>query len=230
MARIGVIAGTNFFGKKLIGNYKEKTIKTKHGNADVLISDKIIFIPRHGKNKNIPPHKINNKANIIALKKLGIKKIIGIGSSGSLKKIKLPAIIIPHDYINIWGIPTFYDSKIVHITPSLDEALRKKIIETAKKLKIKTINKGIYINTIGPRLETKAEINLLKNFGDIVGMTIAKEATLAKELNLSYAAIVSIDNYCHGIAKEKLTYKQIQKNAANNSNNIKRLLFAVLGT
>lgn len=187
----------------------------------------IFFLQRHG--KNTPPHKINHKKNILKIKKKKIKNIIGINSVGSLKKyIKPGSIVIPHDYINLKDIQTYYDIKVKHITPSLDDNLRKKIIDAAKKAKIKTINKAIYIQTIGPRLETKAEINFIKNFADIVGMTMANEATLAKELGLNYASICSVDNYAHGISKEKLSFKRIEKNQNKNREKIIRLLNEII--
>lgn len=183
----------------------------------------IFFLQRHG--KNIPPHKINHKRNILFLKKKGVKNVIGINSVGSLKRNIGPgSIIIPQDYINLKDIQTYYDVKAKHITPGLDNKLRKKIINAAKKAKIKTINKGIYIQTIGPRLETKAEINFIKNFADIVGMTMANEATLAKELGLNYASICSVDNYANGIIKKSLTFLQIKKAQKKNQKKIKRLL------
>ncbi len=83
---------------------------------------------------------------------------------------------------------------------------------------------GTYVQTIGPRLETRAEIKMLKRFGDIVGMTLASEATLAMELELPYASICSVDNYCHGIHKTPLTMDEIFQNVANNARTIENIL------
>lgn len=226
---IGIIGGTSLFKIQLFEYSKEKTIETEFGKAQLIISKDIAFIPRHGINKNIPPHRINHKANIMALKKLGVENILTVTSVGSLKsEIKPSKILVPNDYINFWNIQTFYDEKIVHITPKLNENLRKIVISTAKKIGIDVYEKGIYIQTTGPRLETKAEINLLKNFGDVVGMTMATEATLAKELNLNYVNISSVENYCHGIVGKELSNEQILKNAEMNSEKIKKLLLAVI--
>lgn len=187
----------------------------------------VLFLNRHG--KNIPPHKINHKKNISFLKKKGIKIIIGINSVGSLKKkIKVGTIVIPNDYINLKNIHTYCDIKAKHITPGLDQGLRKKIIASAKKSKIKILPKATYIQTIGPRFETKAEVNMIKNFADIVGMTMANEATLAKELNIKYASICVVDNYANGIADKKISIKDIIKNQDKNRKKIIRLLGAVL--
>ncbi len=186
---------------------------------------KVFFLNRHGKNRNIPPHKINHKKNLLKIKSMEIKKVIGVNSVGSLKlNIKPGSIIVPDDYINLKNIQTYYDIKAKHITPGLDETLRKEIINVAKRAKIRVIKKGIYIQTIGPRLETKAEINMLKDYGDIVGMTMANEATLAKELGLRYASICMVDNYANGIIKKPLTFEMIKKTQKRNQKRIARLL------
>lgn len=227
--KIGIIGGTGLSGIKFLENSSEDEIETRYGRVYILKSDNVVFIPRHGKNNNIPPHMINYGADMMALKDMGVKKIVGISSVGSLKKKITPgSILIPHDYINLWNIQSYYDNEILHITPELDEGLREIIIQTAKKLKIKIIEKGIYFQTSGPRLETKAEINFIKNYADVIGMTMASEATLAKELNLRYGSICSVDNYCHGIIDEKLDFKKVVERASNGRGNLLKLLTAVI--
>jgi 5'-methylthioadenosine phosphorylase len=174
----------------------------------------VIFIQRHG--NNIPPHKINHQENITKLKQKGVKQIIAICSVGSLKlEIQVGAIVIPDDYIN-FNTSTIFNNKAIHTVPSLDTNLRNKIMDSAKKLNIETINQGIYFQTKGPRFETKAEINLIKNYADILGMTMASEATIANELGLKYAAICSIDNYANGISNTPLSFDEITKTQKTN--------------
>ncbi|NQU98706.1 MTAP family purine nucleoside phosphorylase [Candidatus Woesearchaeota archaeon] len=185
-----------------------------------------VFLQRHG--EGIPPHKIDHKANLLSLKEKGVDKVIGVCSVGSLK-LDIPpgSIVIPHDYINLTNMQTYNDLEAVHITPSLDEELRNKIIEAAKK-GISIVNKGVYIQTTGPRLETKAEINMIKNYADIVGMTMANEATLAKELGMKYAAICSVDNFANGLTDEEISIENVNKNQEKNKEKILKLLEAVL--
>lgn len=229
MPRTGVIGGTIFFENKLIEEPEKKTVKTPYGSVDVFVKDNLIFIPRHGIDNNIPPHKINYRAYIYALKELGVKNIIAAGSSGCLnKEITLPAIAVPSDYINFHDVSTFHDDKIIHITPNLNDELRQRIIKAAKEININIINDGVYIETKGPRIETKAEVNMLKNFGDFVGMTCASEATLAKEFDIKYAFIVSLDNYGNGLVEKELKYEEIKENAAKNSGNIKKLILETI--
>lgn len=190
-------------------------------------SKNIIFLQRHG--KDIPPHRIDHKKNVLSLKKKGVKDIIGINSVGSLKQeIKPGSLVIPHDYINLKNIQTYFDLEVKHITPGLDEKLRMDIIGAAKKTDLNIVKRGIYIQTIGPRLETKAEIDMIRNYADVVGMTMANEATLAKELDLRYASICSVDNYAHGICNEDVTFEMIKKTQEITSEKIEKLLDELL--
>ena len=217
---LGIIGGTSLFGSKFLEDAKEKEIETEYGTVYLLFtvthSHEVVFIPRHGKKENIPPHRINHKANIMAFKELNVEKIVGVTSVGSLKlDLKPRSIVVPHDYISLCYIPTFYDDEIVHVTPGLDEGLRRDIIKVATDLGVDLIERGVYFQTVGPRLETRAEINLIKNYADVVGMNMASEATLAKELELRYANISTVDNYAHGIiAEEELDYKKIVEAAS----------------
>jgi 5'-methylthioadenosine phosphorylase len=227
---LGVIGGVGFFENEMFKEAACLEIETPYGPSEIFETENILFLPRHGIKNRRPPHMVNHRANLMALKERGIKRIIGMNSVGSLKlEIPPPSILIPDDYINFVDIATYHDSKIVHIVPSLDENLRNDLISHAKMESLDVIENGIYIQTRGPRLETKAEISLFKNFGDIVGMTMASEATLARELDLAYASICSVDNYANGIVKEALTNDNILANARVNSDRIKEFIFKIAG-
>jgi len=229
MAKIGVIAGTAFRRIGLLEETNPLEVPTRFGKVTFMESDDIVFLPRHGMEDSTPPHKINHRAHLSAFKELGIPRIIGVNSVGSLKpEIPPQTIIIPHDYINLWGIQTLFDHEIRHITPGLNGDLRQLILGVAKRRKIEVMGEGIYIQTRGPRLETRAEIHLLKQFGDIVGMTMGNEATLAEELSLPYASICSVDNYCHGISQTPLTAEEIIRNARGNMERVKSLVLAII--
>lgn len=226
--RVGVVGGASFSGLDFLGDVRAREVRTPYGNVLLFAGDKIVYLPRHGVGRNIPPHMINHRANIRALADCNVTKIISVSSAGSLRKnIRPGSIMVPHDYVNLWGTPTFYDKKIVHITPQLDEELRKTITLKAGELKIEVIDGGVYVQTTGPRLETKAEIRVLKTFGDVVGMTMASEATLAQELGLAYATITSVDNYANGITEKPLHFEDVTKASLKNKDKIIRLLDAV---
>ncbi len=224
--KIGLIGGTGLLKAKILSKPKAEIVNTNYGKVKLLREGNIYFLQRH--QDNLPPHLINHKANIAALKKKGIKNIIGVGSCGSLKKsIKPGDIVVPGDYINIYKIITFFDKGFHFTTPGLSEKLRKKIVKAAKKSKIKVHEKGIYVQTKGPRFETKAEINMFKAYADVLSMTLANEITLAKELKLEYAAVCVIDNYCHGIGK-KISQKQISETSRKNQGKVKKLINAIV--
>ncbi len=229
MVKTGVIAGTAFRRIGLSEEMDPLEVSTRFGKVTILESDDIVFLPRHGVRDSIPPHRINYRANLSAFKELEISRIIGVNSVGSLKpEIPPKTLVIPHDYINLWGVQTLFDDEIRHITPELNEDLRQLILRMAREHKIQVTGEGVYIQTRGPRLETRAEIHLLRQFGDIVGMTMANEATLAEELSIPYASICSVDNYCHGISQTPLKAEDILRTAQSNMERAKSLVLAII--
>ena len=229
MAKTGIIAGTAFGRIGLSGQATPVEVPTRFGKVTLLESEGIVFLPRHGIEDSTPPHRINHRAHLSAFKDLEVLRIVGVNSVGSLKpEIPPKTILVPHDYINLWGIQTLFNDEIRHITPGLDEDLRRLILRVAKKRKIEIASQGVYIQTTGPRLETRAEIQLLRQFGDVVGMTMANEATLSRELSIPYVSICSVDNYCHGISDTPLAAEEILRNARTNMEKVKSLVLAIV--
>jgi len=188
---LGIIGGTALLAAKLPALQK-KTISTPFGKTDVYIG-KFIFIPRH--QNNTPPHNINHKAHLAACKILGVDRLILIGSTGGMKEHVRPGtIVIPNDYYCPWDIPTLHDNDIHHVPPAVDEGLWQALREL-----IPDAVSGTYLQTHGPRFETRAEIASFAEHTDIVGMTIASELTLANELGIPAAALCTVDNYANGI-------------------------------
>jgi 5'-methylthioadenosine phosphorylase len=210
---LGIIAGTNPIGGEFEeGIGRKETVRTGYGDADVFKGDDTIFLPRHGIAMDTPPHRINHRANISALKESGVDGVVCVCSTGSLNpEIPPGTLVVPHDYIN-FGMPlTFYDDRIRHIVPELDSGLRSRILEASHGK-----DGGVYVQTHGPRFETKAEIRVLGQFADIIGMTMANEATLS--------ALCTVDNYANGVAEVAdvtaqepgLSYEAIIKNIERN--------------
>jgi 5'-methylthioadenosine phosphorylase len=228
---LGLIVGSNKVDLDKFDAFNPSTIDTPHGPAYFLVAIKqqLVILPRHGKESNIPPHMINHRANILGFQKLEVKDIISFTSVGSLHpELKPSHLIIPDDYINLGKIPTYFDTMIKHIVPSLATKLRNHLIDKIKQLQTTSRFTGTYIQTTGPRLETKAEIQMLKMFGDVVGMTMAAEATLAKELEIDYANVSVIDNFCHGLLDEPLNLETLSENQAKNAENIERIIQTLL--
>ena len=227
---LGILGGSGYDGLPFLEKVTRKNVGTLFGepSARLAISKiadtKIVFIPRHGATHEIPANRVNHQANLTAMRKENVTHILASSSTGSLKRIIRPGdFVIPDDYIGFWNIPTVR-SDVHHATPALDPNLRKTILQAAKKDGLTVRNGGTYIQTTGPRLETKAEIAFFKDYGEILGMTMASEATLACELGMAYASLCSVDNYCNGIVPQPLTYGQILLRQRSNSNRILRTL------
>ena len=209
---------------RIFSSWKTQQIKTAYGIVEFKTEENSIFLQRHGKSL-VPPHMISHKANIQALKDLGIEKIIAINSVGSLKTALKPGtFIIPDDFISFWHIPTFFDRKMVFTVPEMDKALGKALYNACKEQIAYLRFGGTYIQTTGPRFETKSEIRMLKDYGHAVGMTMASEATLCMECGIPYASLCSIDNYCNGIIKVPLTMQQVTDSIQKNIKIIEGLI------
>jgi 5'-methylthioadenosine phosphorylase len=234
MKPVGIISGTiPLHEEGFLKGLKQISAENPFGHTLVFASKIAVFIPRHGidAKKGTPPHRINHRANLMALQEMGVEEVIGINSTGSLQRDITPGIIvIPDDYISPSDIPTIFDDRAVHITPVLSETIREKLIGTAGQLEIPVRERGIYWQTAGPRLETKAEIQMMSQFADIVGMTMASEATIAQEMGLSYAAICSVDNYGHGLVEEPLAAEKIARGARRNVHTILKIINGYLQT
>ncbi len=234
---VAIVGGTNILNTKVLEEAEELEVKTPFGKAEIDVGVinglKIALIRRHGRKNNIPPHKINHAANFWALKELGVKKVLGMGSVGCLKKdVSLPAIAIPHDYIDFFSGATVVKSELLHITPGFDEELRKCLINEAREVCSKRgytlLERAIYFQSRGPRLETKAEVRIISQWADCVGMTAGSEATVCKELGIRYAALCTVDNYANGISDEEIDYKEIVRRAKNSANIAIEILLRVL--
>lgn len=218
---LGIIGGTALLAAKL-PPLEKKIIATPYGTAEVYAGS-FILLPRH--QKNTPPHKINHRAHIAALKLLGVDKLILIGSVGSMKAELSPgSIVIPNDYFCPWDIPSFYDKTISHAPPSVDEKLREELFKIVPDAKV-----GTYFQAHGPRFETRAEIACFAEHTDIVGMTIASELTLASELGIFAAAVCTIDNYANGIGGEGAPdYDEIVSVAKQNGERVSKIITKIV--
>ncbi len=185
----------------------------------------VVFLARHGQPHTIPPHLVNYRANLMALKQLSVKSIIAINAVGGIHAdmCKAPHIVIPHQIIDYsYGRAHTYSgcdvtvelNHLQHIdfTHPFDLTLREKLIAQLNKTTLSHSSFGVYGCTQGPRLETTAEIKRMQRDGcDIVGMTMMPEAALARELNIPYAAICLVVNPAAGLSETEITMDDIKK-------------------
>jgi 5'-methylthioadenosine phosphorylase len=177
----------------------------------------IVVLARHGSPATVPPHKVNHKANVLALADAGVDCIVSICSSGALKEtVPVPSIAVPEDFIDLWSGATIFDSGIHHITPYFDADLRRAAIAALRRSGIDPIDGGVYVQTRGPRLETASEVRFLSTMADYVGMNMGSESTIALELGIPVAGIVTVDNLANGVRGNRPEFKDILATARSN--------------
>ncbi len=243
MNKLAIIGGTGLTNFKDLNITQQQIINTPYGETSasiiqgVLDKNQVIFLARHGSQHNIPPHKINYRANIWALKQMGVTDVIAIAAVGGINSDMLPSeLVIPNqliDYTESREHTFFADNleAVTHIdfTEPYCEKLRQQLLKTAKELNIKIHSQGIYGATQGPRLETAAEINRLERDGcDIVGMTGMPEAVLARELELCYATCAIIANPAAGRSIGQITMEDIRKILAQGMKQVYQLLTQII--
>ncbi len=199
---LGIIGGTSLLFSTLPA-LKKQRVDTPFGNTELLAGD-IVMLMRH--QNGLPPHRINFRANLAALAIAGVDRIVAFGSTGSLKPSITPgSLVIPTDYVSMTDIPSIHDHAIVHVRPELSPGLAKQVSQHVPAASFG----GVYVQTRGPRIETVAEVQVLSKIADVVGMTVASEATLACELGMDFCALCTVDNYAHGLGSEVLTFEHI---------------------
>jgi len=234
-ASLTIIGGSGVYNSTLFKNIKTIRMTTPFGSPSApieignFLGKEVAFLARHGKKHTIPPHLVNSRANLWAIKKLGIERVIGICAVGSLRDEYKPGqILLPDQFIDFTKKReyTFYNQgKTVHVSLAdpFCPYLRNLFYKEAKKLRISIHQKGTYLCIEGPRFSTRAESRMFRNFAEIIGMTLVPEVQLARELEICYLSLAMITDY--DVWQEKpVNTKEILETMANNLDNIKRLL------
>lgn len=181
----------------------------------VVSGKSVAFLARHGSEHALAPHQINYRANIWALKELGVERILAINAVGGIHSAMGPeTLILPDQIIDYtWGREhSFWSDQVLHVDFSqpFDGPLRRQLIALSKQGNLGFVVHGVYGCTQGPRLESAAEIQRLRRDGcDLVGMTAMPEASLARELALDYASLCISVNWAAGLSDEKITMDAI---------------------
>ena len=242
MVKIGIIGGSGMDDPQLLDNYEKVDMITEFGPPSSSITQgtlngvEVAILPRHGKKHEIMPTNVNNRANILALKKLGCTHILATTAVGSLKEKIAPGhFVIIDQFIDrtTKRAQTFYDKNRVCHIPMADpfcEKLRNNFIEAAKELNITHHEKGTVVTIEGPRFSTKAESHMFRSWGaDIINMSTVPEAVLAREAGLCYSAVaMSTDYDCWRESTEAVTLDEVLRVMKENSDKVKELLRAVL--
>ena len=231
-ATIGVIGGSGLYEMEGLGRVKEMRVTTPFGAPSdvVVVGDlegvRVAFLSRHGRGHRLSPSEINYRANIYALKKLGVARIISISAVGSMKESLQPGhIVIPDQFIDLTKrrISTFFDGGVVAHVALADPICPEEAayLSNAVKKSGGTVHEGgVYLCIEGPQFSTRAESFMYRQWGvDVIGMTNLPEAKLAREAELCYATMALVTDYdCwhhgHAVVSVEAILSTLQKNVA----------------
>lgn len=204
--RIGIIGGSGIDDPSMFTKLEERDMDTPYGkpSAPIEIGEvggaKVAFIARHGKGHVYPPHRVPARANIWALKELGVERIIATCTCGSLKEDFHPGeIVVLDQFVDFTKSRqySFYDDRTVHIgvADPFCPNTRETFNDEARALGIPFHGEGTYVCIEGPRFSTKAESRMYSGFADVVGMTIVPECVLAREKEMCYVSLANVTDY-----------------------------------
>jgi len=234
-----IIGGTGVYA--LSPESRNETVETQYGTVQVDIAKfggkEIAFLARHGKGHSVPPHLINYRANMRALKELGVKYVYATAAVGSCNDRFAPGdMAVIKDFIDFTKTrsATFYEGGsqgVAHVDMSdpYCENLRKKFYGMASRDGIDIKGDAVYVCTEGPRFETAHEIKMYRQLGgDVIGMTNVPEVVLAKELGMCYAAVGMVTNWCTGIKSGSIAMHDIEGALAKSKDKVTGVFIRLL--
>lgn len=245
MTDLAIIGGTGLTRLQQLAIERREVMHTPYGEPSgaltfgVMCGRDVAFLPRHGYGHTIPPHMVNYRANLWALKEQGIKRVIAVCAVGGIRSDLVPSsIVIPDQIIDYtWSRNhTFFESDLSEVThidftePYCPE-MRAQLLDAAGRTGVEAIASGTYGASQGPRLETASEIDRMERDGcHMVGMTGMPEAALARELDLCYAAIAVPSNPAAGRGIGAISMEEIEQNLAIGMKKVRAILEEVITT
>jgi len=239
MGKIGIIGGSGVYNIEGISHLKEISVATPFGKpSDKIMTGRlegkeVAFLPRHGKGHRINPSEMNYRANVYAMKKIGVDRIISMTACGSLREDFKPLdFVIPDQFVdrtNQARPMTFFEKGVVaHISfaDPVCKGLADILARSFKELGFTCHTPATYLNMEGPAFSTRAESNLYRKWGmDIIGMTNMSEAKLCREAEICYATLAAITDFdCWYVSEEQVTLEMVIQNLLKNVDNAKKIL------
>ena len=240
-AHVGIIGGSGLYDPGIVEDAREVRVYTPYGEpSDFIVVGsvrgvRVAFLPRHGRGHRIPPHRINYRANIWALKALGVKWVVSVSAVGSLREDYKPGdFVVPDQFIDMTKSRkyTFFDGPITAHVSMADPFcydLREKIAETVESLGYPVHPRGTYVCIEGPRFSTRAESRIWKDVfkADIIGMTLVPEVNLACEAQLCYATLAMVTDY-DVWAEHPVTAEEVERIMKQNTERAKKILYELI--
>jgi 5'-methylthioadenosine phosphorylase len=239
-ADVGVFGGSGFYS--FLERVETVELDTPYGRPSAPIAvgevggSRVAFLPRHGPNHELPPHRIPYRANLWALRELGVRRIVGPCASGALRAdLTLGEFVVCDQYVDrTWGRgDTFYDGpQTTHVSAAdpYCPGLRRLLVDTAAELGIPARDCGTVVVVQGPRFSTRAESRWFRSMGwDVINMTAYPECHLARELELCYATIAMVTDYDVGVkGQPAVTAAEVVQVFEENNARLRELLLAVI--
>lgn len=240
--RLAIIGGTGVYGLASAAMRDPRTVETAYGVAQVRRAEvgghEVFFLARHGADHSIPPHRINYRANIAAIRELGCRAVIATNAVGSLRRDIPPAsFLVPDQFIDFTKVRplSFFDGdrehgvKHVDMTEPYCPNVRAWLSADASDVHESCVNRGVYLCAEGPRFETPAEIRMFAEWGaDVVGMTGVPEVVLAREAGLCYASLCLVTNFAAGISPTPLSHQEVTDLMDTRIDDVNELLTAAV--
>ncbi len=218
MSRLALLGGRYLLGLDIAQGGEEVEIPVGDQRVKAIEFERYVVLSRHGHDDYVLPHRIDHGTHLRALRELHCSHVLSIGSVGSLHpEIPVGTLVSPDDFIAFGPSPTIFGGERAHIVAAFDDRWRRHVKRTWKEWGNADLRDGgVYWQSAGPRLETRAEIALIAQAADLVGMTLASECTVACELHMRYAAVCMVDNLANGIASKGLTIERLEAGRAAN--------------
>ena len=238
---LAIIGGSGDYDPKLLGAGERLEVTTRYGTAlltqGIYQGEKVVFLARLGTEHGTPPHKINYRANMAALVKLGVSRVIATAAVGTLNEQMPPgSMVLLEQFLDFTKgrEATFFDggeAGVIHtdVTQPYCPQLKQFLQRAAQNAALELLDGGVYVCTEGPRFETPAEIKMFKMLGgDLVGMTNVPEVVLAREAGLCYSTVTLCTNFAAGISPQELSHQEVLDVMEENVDKVRRLLAEVI--
>jgi 5'-methylthioinosine phosphorylase len=218
MGRLALIGGHSILGSDPAAGFEPRDVETARGSVRVYERGEQVLLQRHGFDSYTTAARIDHPRNFAALAELGCDRALAIGSVGGLRaELGVGTFLCPDDFIALQLGLSLHDQHGGEQIPGFDRDWRRAVLDVwARVAEPEVIDGGVYWQAIGPRFETPAEIRLIAGHAHVIGMTIASECIIAREMEIAYAAVCVVDNLANGIAAAPLSVADFEAGKAEN--------------
>ena len=226
---LALVTGTCRFPPALLAQATPVTLDGDLGPVEAHRYGDLLLVDRHGAGEPNPAHRIDHRANVRAIA-TGCRRVLAVGSCRSLRSDRPPGTVVAVDDVFApWIAPSFFEDARAESIPGFDLEWRREVVAAWRSTALAPlVDGGTYVQSLGPRLETPAEVRFYATVGDLVGMTLADEMVLAREAGLRYAAVCAVDALADGVGTPALTQAEMEAHARANRERLWAAVFATV--